>query len=43
VKHGFVEQRGDVVVVQGVDHLPAGSLTDHKPELSQHSQLVRNG
>jgi len=36
VEHGFVEQRCDVVVVEGVDDLAAGALADDQPELSQH-------
>jgi hypothetical protein len=40
---GFVEQRGDVVVVQPVDDLAAGALTDDQAESAQHPQLVRDG
>jgi len=36
VKDGFVEQRGDMVVVEGVDDLAAGALPDHQAELAQH-------
>ncbi len=35
VEDGFIEERPDVVVVQSVDHLAAGALTDHEPEMTQ--------
>jgi hypothetical protein len=41
VEDRLVEQGGDVIVVQGIDHLPTRSLPDDKSELAQHPQLVR--
>ena len=37
-----VKQRSNVLVVEGIDHLPAVALADDKPEVSQHAQLLRH-
>ncbi len=36
VKDGFVEQRRDVVIMQRIDHLAPGALSDNEAELAQH-------
>ena len=42
VKDGLVEQLGDVVVMQRVDDAAALPVADHKTEVTQLTQLVRN-
>lgn len=42
VGHDLLEQFGDVVVVELVDHLPSGSLSDDEAEMAQQAKLVRD-
>jgi hypothetical protein len=43
VEDGLVQQPRDVVVVQGVDHLPSSAPAGDEAELSEYSLLVRDG
>ena len=36
----LIEQRGDVRVIQRVDHVAAGAAAEHEPEVAQDPQLV---
>lgn len=42
VEDGLVKERGDVVIVQGVDDLSSDALADHQSEVAQRPQLVRD-
>lgn len=40
VKYRLVQERGDVFVVQAVEHLASAPLADHETHVTQHTQLV---
>jgi hypothetical protein len=42
VRDRFVEQMGDVIVVQVVDDAAPVATSDHEPEMAKQSQLVRD-
>jgi hypothetical protein len=43
VGYGLGEQNPDVIVMQGINDVPALALADDEPELTQHPKLLGNG
>jgi hypothetical protein len=42
MKDRLIEQIRDVRIMEGIDHAPPASLTDHESEVAKHTQLVRH-